>query len=216
MEERLYKLEIYKDNKISMIMKLKRGYWLVTLFTLAYVLIYAIYYASIKNYEFLWYILVLLFFFGLIFFTIKKTEFDYLILWGLSIWGLLHMSGGGIIINGDVLYNLEIFHVINIEDTYVLKFDQFVHLFGFFVTALVAFHILKRQVKSKPNWTLIYITSALISMGLGAVNEIVEFIATVSVDYVNVGGYYNNSLDLIANTIGAFLAIFLMRVRKNK
>ncbi len=187
---------------------------MVTLFTLAYVLIYAIYYISIRNFEFLWYILVLAFFFGLILFTVNKTKFDYLILWGLSIWGLLHMSGGGLIINGDVLYNFEIFRFIDVGDTYILKFDQFVHAFGFFVTALVAFHLIKRQVKGKPNWTSIYIASALISMGLGVVNEIVEFIATMSIDQVNVGGYYNTALDLIANSIGAFLAIFLMRVRK--
>ena len=196
-------------------MKLKRGHWWILLFTVAYILAYSIYYISIKNYEFLWYILVLLFFFGLIFFTLEKSKFDYLILWGLSIWGLLHMSGGGLIVNGNVLYNFQIIHLFDIGDTFILKFDQLVHVFGFFVTALVAFHLIKNQVKSKPNWTLVYILSALISMGLGAVNEIVEFIATVSITEVNVGGYYNTALDLIANAIGAFLAIFIMK-RRNK
>ena len=195
-------------------MKLKRGHWLILLFTVAYVLAYSLYYISIKNYEFLGYILVLLFFFGLIFFTLERSKFDYLILWGLSIWGLLHMSGGGLIVNGDVLYNLKLIHLFNLGDTFVLKFDQFVHMFGFFVTALVAFHLIKGQIKSRPNWTLIYITSAVISMGLGALNEIIEFVATISITNVNVGGYYNTSLDLIANMIGAFLAIFLMRKRR--
>ena len=214
MEEELFKHEIYKYNKISIFMELKRGHWFVVLFTFLYVLIYAIYYLSIKNFEFLWYIFVLVFFFVLIFFTINKTKFDYLIFWGLSIWGLLHMSGGGLVINGDVLYNLQIIHFFNIGDTYILKFDQFVHVFGFFITSLVAFHLLKGQIKVKPNWTLIYIASALISMGLGVVNEVVEFIATVSIKQVNVGGYYNTALDLISNAVGAFLAIFLMRLRK--
>jgi|TARA_Y100000310_G_C20602056_1_gene773549 hypothetical protein len=195
-------------------MELKRGHWFITLFTLAYMLAYSIYYISIKNYEFLWYIFILVLFFALIFFTINKTKFDYLILGGLSIWGLLHMSGGGLIINGDVLYNLKIIHLFNIGDTFVFKFDQFVHMWGFFFTALVAFHLLKGQIKSKPNWILVYIISALISMGLGIVNEIVEFIATVSIEEVNVGGYYNTALDLIANTIGAFLAIFFMKSKK--
>lgn len=195
-------------------MELKRGHWWVLLFTAAYVLAYSIYYISIKNFEFLWYILVLVFFFGLILLTLKKSKFDYIILWGLSIWGLLHMSGGGLIVAGNVLYNLKIIHLFNVGDTYVLKFDQFVHMFGFFVTALVAFHLLKGQIKAKPNWVLIYIASALISMGLGAINELVEFIATISIEQVNVGGYYNTALDLIANTIGAFLAIILMRLRK--
>tara|TARA_Y100000310_G_scaffold341966_1_gene443113 strand:+ start:2904 stop:3497 length:594 start_codon:yes stop_codon:yes gene_type:complete len=197
-------------------MELKKGHWFVTLFTVAYMLAFSIYYVSIKNYEFLWYIFILVLFFSLILFTINKSKFDYFILWGLSIWGLLHMSGGGLIVNGSVLYNLQIVHLFDIGDTFVFKFDQFVHMFGFFVTALVAFHLLKGQVKGKPNWTLIYIVSALISMGLGVVNEIVEFIATVGIEQVNVGGYYNTALDLIANTIGAFLAIFFMKYRKGK
>jgi VanZ family protein len=195
-------------------MELKRGHWFVTLFTLAYMLAYSVYYISIKNYEFLWYIFILVSFFALIVFTINKSKFDYLILWGLSIWGLLHMSGGGLIINGDVLYNLKIIHLFDMGDTFVFKFDQLVHIFGFFFTSLVAFHLLKGQVKGNVNWTLVYIASALISMGLGVVNEIVEFIATVSIEEVNVGGYYNTMLDLISNTIGAFLAVFLMRERK--
>ena len=197
-------------------MKLERGHWIIIFFTLAYITAYSIYYASVKNFEFLGYILVLVFFFALIFFTIHKTKFDYFILWGLAIWGLLHMSGGGLIVNGDVLYNLEIFHLADIGDTSIIKFDQIVHVFGFLITALVAFHLLKRQTKGKPNWTSVYIFSALISMGLGGINEIVEFIATISIENVNVGGYYNTSLDLIANMIGAFLAIFFMRKRKNK
>lgn len=196
-------------------MKLKRGHWFIVLFTAAYVLAYSIYYLSIKNYEFLWYILVLAFFFGLIFFTLERSKLDYFLLWGLSIWGLLHMSGGGLIVGGDVLYNLKIIHLFNIGDTFVLKFDQVVHVFGFFVTALVAFHVLKEQVKGKPNWILIYISSALISIGLGTLNEIIEFIATIGITEVNVGGYYNTLLDSISNLIGAFLAIFFMRLRKD-
>lgn len=197
-------------------MDLKRSEWFVIAFTLLYVFAYAIYYINIGNFEFLWYIAVLLFFFGLIFATLKRTKFDGLILWGLSIWGLLHMSGGGLIVNGDVLYNLQIVYLFDLGDTFVLKFDQLVHMYGFFVTAIVAFHILRTKVKSKPNWPLIYVISALVSMGLGAVNEIVEFIATISIAAVNVGGYYNTALDIIFNTIGAFLAIFVMRKRRGK
>ena len=135
-------------------MEFKKNFWPVIIFTLLYVLVYAFYYLSIKNYEFLWYIFILLFFFGLVLLTIKKTKFDSVILWGLSIWGLLHMSGGGLIINGDVLYNLEIIKLFNIGDTFVFKFDQFVHAFGFGVSTLVAYHILKPYLNKKTNMIL--------------------------------------------------------------
>jgi len=111
---------------------------------------------------------------------------------------------------------LQIVRLFDVGDTYVLKFDQLVHFFGFFVTSLVAFHLVKGQIKSKPNWLVIYIASALISIGLGAFNEIVEFIATISLSRVNVGGYYNTALDLVFNAIGSFFAIFWMKSRKNK
>ena len=188
-------------------MEFKKSWWSVIIFTLLYISVYSIYYISIKNFEFLWYIFVLLFFFGLIFFTIKKTKFDSVILWGLSIWGLLHMSGGGLIINGDVLYNLEIIKLFSIRDTFVLKFDQFVHAFGFGVTTLVAYHILKPYLNNKTNWKVVYPLLVFISMGLGALNEIVEFIATISFSAVNVGGYYNTVLDIIFNSIGAIIAV---------
>ena len=191
-----------------------KGRWSVVLFTLAYVLAFSIYYLNIGNYEFIGYILVLLFFFGLIFFTLDRSKFDNVLLWGLSVWGLLHMSGGGLIVNGDVLYNLQIVHLFDLGDTFVLKFDQLVHMYGFFITALVSFELLKHQIGKKPNWTAVYILAALVSMGFGVINEIVEFIATVSLTAVNVGGYYNTALDLVANSIGAFLAIFVMRKRK--
>lgn len=194
-------------------MKLKTGHWIILLFTAIYILAYSIYYMSIQNYEFIWYILVMVFFFFLIFFTLDKSKFDLLILWGLSIWGLLHMSGGGLIVNGDVLYNLSIIHLFDVGDTFVLKFDQLVHMFGFFVTAIAAFHVMRPRIKYESR-AMIFILAALISMGLGAINEIVEFIATVTIERVNVGGYYNTALDLIFNMIGAFLAIILMKFRE--
>jgi len=111
-------------------MAIKKGEWLLILFNLAYILTYSIYYLSIKNYEFVWYIFVLVFFAVIILGTLRKSKFDYFILWGLSLWGFLHMSGGGLIVNGNVLYALEIIHLFDIGDTYVLKFDQFVHASG--------------------------------------------------------------------------------------
>ncbi len=199
-------------------LKLTKHQWSIALFNLIYLIAFTIYYISIKNYEFLWYIFVVFFFFILILLTLEKSKFDNIILWGLSIWALLHMCGGGLIVNNDVLYNLKLIHFFNIGTTFVLKFDQFVHMFGFAVTVLVAYHLLKPYLNEKTNWYVVYPLIVLISMGAGALNEIVEFIATVSFSNVNVGGYYNTALDMIFNTIGAIIAIFFIyfKYRKNK
>lgn len=190
--------------------KLRKGEWILAIFTAAYILAYSIYYISIRNYEFLWYVLVLVFFAALIIATLRKTNFDYVILWGLTLWGFLHMSGGGLIINGNVLYALEIIRLFNIGDTFVLKFDQFVHAFGFFVTTLVAYHLLKPHLNKKANYKIIYPLLFFIATGAGALNEIVEFIAVVIVPDTGVGGYFNTLLDLVFNAIGSIIGLFVI------
>ncbi len=54
-----------------------------------------------------------------------------------------------------------------------------------------------------------YVYPALGAMGLGAVNEMVEFTAVLIVPDTNVGGYSNTALDLVFNAIGAVSAMLL-------
>ena len=197
-------------------MKLTKGQWFVVLFSLLYLLAFTAYYIYIKNYEFLWYIAVLVFFFLLILFTIKKSKFSNMLLWGLSIWGLFHMAGGCIIINGDVLYRLILIPIVQTADISILKFDQFVHAYGFAIATLVAYHLIKPYFNEKTNYKVVYPLLIAIGMGLGALNEIVEFIAVVIVPETGVGGYFNTSLDMVFNTIGAVIAVvFIHLKRKN-
>ncbi|MEK6873216.1 MAG: hypothetical protein AABW91_00035 [Nanoarchaeota archaeon] len=197
---------------------LKKGEWLLVFFNLAYILAFALYYINIKNYEFLWYVVVLIFFFLLIGLTLRKTNFDYLILWLLSLWGFFHMAGGGIWVGNEfwifkgsgVLYSLEIIKLFSLGDTMVFKFDQFVHAFGFGTTTLVAWHLLKPYFNSKANYKIIYPVLIAIAMGLGALNEIIEFAAVVAFPSTGVGGYYNTALDLVFNMVGGIIAIFIV------
>lgn len=196
-------------------MKLKKGEWYIVMFNAIYILAFTIYYMSIKNFEFLGYISVLVFFAVLILLTLRKTNFDYFILWGLSIWGLLHLCGGGLIINGATLYKLQLWYLFPVGDTYILKFDQFVHAFGFGIVAIIAYKLLKPQLNNKYNRKLIYALSVLIAMGAGALNEMVEFIAAATVAS-GVGGYYNNGLDLFFNALGAIIGMFIVHYKYNK
>ena len=195
-------------------MKLKKGELLLIAFNLIYVAIFTIYYLSIKNYEFLWYVAVLLFFICLIAFTLKKSNFDYLILWGLSIWGFLHMAGGGVRIGDSVLYALKLITIFDTGEIFILKFDQLVHFYGFAVTTLVANHLLKNYWNERVNYKIVYPALAAIGMGLGALNEIVEFMAVVAFSNTGVGGYYNTALDLVFNTLGAIAAVIFIHFRR--
>jgi hypothetical protein len=50
---------------------------------------------------------------------------------------------------------------------------------------------------------------AVAGMGLGAANEVIEFIAT-RITVTNVGGYVNTGWDLVYNALGAMLAALVI------
>lgn len=133
-------------------------------------------------------------------------------LWALSVWGLAHMAGGGVIVDGKVLYALRLIPIWGNGELTLLKYDQVVHAYGFGVTAWVLRHLLVRHFPAtRRGWTGLTLP-ALAAMGLGSVNEIIEFAAVLSVPDTNVGGYYNTALDLVMNAAGATLAMILVRV----
>lgn len=195
-------------------MGLKRSEWYIVFFNLAYILAFTTYYVSIQNYEFLWYVLVLVAIGALIISTLRKSNLSVSTLWGLSFWGLFHMAGGGVKVAGDVLYNLKLFPLFVTENFYVLKFDQLVHAYGFAVIVFVAWEVLSKYWNESVNYKVIYPALVAISMGMGALNEIVEFIATLTFPETNVGGYYNTGLDIVFNTIGAIVAVIVLHFKR--
>lgn len=132
------------------------------------------------------------------------------VLWGLSLWGLLHMAGGLVPvpaswpIHGDirVLYSWWLIPGW-------LKYDQVVHAYGFAVTTLVCWQGLKAIVCAnsgledlRPTPGMLTLCAAA-SMGFGALNEVIEFMATLMVPKTNVGDYVNTGWDLVFNLLGA-------------
>ena len=190
-----------------------KNYWSILLFNLFYILPFTFYYLSRKNYEFLWYVSVLVFFYVLILATLPKSKFDGTILWGLSLWGFLHMAGGGIRIGENVLYDLVLFPVVLRGEITILKFDQFVHFFGFAVTTLAGFHLLRPHLNQSVNWKVISFILVGFGMGMGALNEVVEFIAVTSFSQTGVGGYTNTALDLVFNLFGALAVVPWIRYK---
>ncbi|NCO11407.1 hypothetical protein CO038_04495 [Candidatus Pacearchaeota archaeon CG_4_9_14_0_2_um_filter_39_13] len=191
---------------------MKKGEWLLTLFNLAYIIGFTIYYYSIKDYEFLGYIAVLVVLFLVVAGTLRKTNFGYGILWALTAWGLLHMLGGGLIINGSTLYALQLIPLWVTENFYVLKMDQVIHFYLYFVMVFVIWHLLKGNIKKK-HW-LVYVAVALVSIGISGLNEVAEFIMVLSLENTGVGGYYNTAWDIVFNTLGAVAAGIIVYFRE--
>lgn len=180
----------------------------VLVFNLLYIIPFTIYYLSRLDFEFLLYVGVLIFFLVFVITTLRKTHFDSVVLWGLSIWGLLHMLGGGVPVGDTVLYGLTLIPLYDGGGEFVLlKYDQVVHAFGFAVATIVVYQLLRQSWKTDGSKRVLYIVSALGGMGLGVINEIVEFTAVLLVPDTGVGGYVNTSLDLVFNTLGALCAL---------
>ncbi len=175
---------------------------------------FTIFYLRIANYEFLWYIGVMVFFLALVLVTLRRTNFDYLTLGGLSLWGLMHLAGGGVIVNGNVLYALPLIPLLGNGDSLILKFDQLVHFIGFGTSTLVAYHLIKPYLGSVVNYKVLYVLVVLMGMGVGAFNEIVEYFATLVFSETGVGGYDNTMIDIIFNTLGAITAVFIIHYKR--
>lgn len=184
--------------------------WAVLAFTVAYIGIFTTWFFLIGNFEFIVYVATMAVLIVLVGINVRRADFPAPMLWALSIWGLAHMAGGGIPVDGSVLYNLPLIPIIETESFMILKFDQLVHAYGFGVTAWVLWHVMAHHFPVLKGTKTIYVYSALAAMGLGGTNEIIEFSAVLAVPDTNVGGYYNTALDLVFNGLGACVALWIV------
>jgi uncharacterized membrane protein YjdF len=186
-------------------------------FISVYTLAGGIYFIQDSNLEFVIYVGVIVAAFALLFGTLKLTKFPPYILWLVSVWGLLHILGGAVQTPDGVLFAYRIYPFLDLGgDFYILKYDQFVHAYLYGVMAVVFFHLLKNTLRaSGPLWVVLLI-ALMASMGVSAMNEIMEFLIAVNLERHGVGGYENAMLDLIFNFVGALGGILGLYVLGKK
>lgn len=182
---------------------MRRFDWLVVLFSVAYVAVATALTFRTGNDEFGFYVAVLAILAVFIGFVHLKIRLHPLCLLGLSIWGLAHMAGGLAPSPGGeadgVLYNWWLIPGR-------LKYDNIVHAYGFGLSTWTVWQGLRtRLADPTPTFGLLF-CAACAGMGLGALNEIVEFIAVLTIPDTNVGGYVNTGWDLVSNFTGATTA----------
>ena len=200
-------------------MKLDRAVVPVAAFTSLYLLVATAIALGRGNQEFVFYIVVMLLLMLVVWLVHRSIVLTSPVLWALSIWGLSHMTGGLMLlpeawpIDGDirVLYSLWL-----IPER--LKYDQLVHAYGFGVATWVCWQgisaaIRRRGGEAVPTLGLM-VLAATSGMGLGALNELIEFAATLLVPETNVGGYLNTGWDLVANFVGAATAAIVIGLRR--
>jgi len=168
-----------------------------------------------QNYEFIGYVVFVFLLFTAVLYSNKHVEYPSYVLWGLLLWAILHMLGGVLMANGNVVYTFIVYPIIG-EPYNILKYDQVIHAYGFFIATLVMFVVLKKYLPKQYGWWAVGIVVAMAGLGLGAFNEIIEFLMVVTLPHTNVGGYENTALDLVFNFIGAVLAVFFIRYHETK
>ena len=136
--------------------------------------------------------------------------FSGLALGGLTFWAVGHLAGGIIGLDGDrVLYNAFVGGLVH--------YDNIVHFVGFGTAGLVWWEAVRSSVRIDPSHAVgVGVAVWFVGMGIGALNEVIEFVATLVLPDTNVGGYHNTGRDLIANMLGAATAgaVVVRRIRR--
>ncbi len=189
----------------------------VVLFNASYMLAAVICAIVQGNREFIFYIVVMLILIGVMGTVHRRVKLTAPLLWAFSLWGFAHMAGGlcplpsGWPYNGDqaVLYSWWII-------PQWLKYDQIVHAYGFGVTTWLCWHLLRKALRQpdgsavRPTFGILMLCAAG-GMGFGALNEVIEFIAVLTIPNTNVGGYANTGWDLVSNLVGTTIAAVIIR-----
>ncbi len=197
--------------------------WAVSIFTGLYLVASLVAAVMIGNNEFILYLaLAPVLVVGIVVLHIK-IKLPIPMLWALSGLVLVHCLGGLITLPASMptegkqlLYNFWI-----IPDK--LKYDQVVHIYGNAIGTWLCWNLLrysiaiavKTDIKDIPAHPMFLIVCFLAGVGIGALNEVLEFGATRTMSGdTNVGGYVNTGWDLVANTLGGAITIFWIWLKR--
>jgi len=147
----------------------------------------------------------------------RRVHFSAALLWFLSLWGALHLAGRLVIIpstwdhqgHEQILYS---WWVIG----QWLKYDHIVHALGFGTCTWLSWEALRASIQQRlgrklyPSMGMIFLC-VFTGMGLGAINEIIEFLIIVKSSAISISSYADTCQDLIANLVGSlFVGILIL------
>lgn len=169
----------------------------------------SVYFIAQGNTEFIIYVVTLAVLIIVLYITDRYFNFLSQAKWGFFIWMVLHMAGGSLYFWGTRLYDIILIPIAG-SPYNILKYDQFVHFFCYIIMTLLMYSILIKITDKKPNKIIFFIILVLAASSVGALNEIIEFVAVIVFEGSGVGGYYNTAIDLVANLLGSIFAVLYM------
>jgi len=185
---------------------IKNKNYVILAFTVVYLLAFTINAVIYSNFEFLYYTVLMVVLIYTIIYINKFLHLGFFILLNLSVLGFLHLLGGNF-----YLWNTRLYDLYFVPG--LIRYDNLIHTFATFIATLALYSLLCNFIdpQVKTRYPIFAIILILMAIGLGTINELVELVAVVLFGAAEkVGGYFNNALDLLFNTIGATLATIVI------
>ena len=136
----------------------------------------------------------------------RRTPLPGWLAGALAMLAVGHLAGGLVIVGGDVLYNAH-------PPWHVFQYDHIFHASASGIAAVVLWRFLSNEIDSGAGAIIV---SVLGGLGVGAINELIEFLATLAHHGTHVGGYRNTGWDLLSNTTGTSVAAAAMAFATNR
>lgn len=195
-------------------MKVAKIHWIILFVNIIYVILFGIHFYFRGNLEFVWYVFIMLILIALVSILHLKYDFTIPTLIGISIWGIGHMFGGSTLLTKERLYTFVIVPLFTTGDSTVFRYDQLMHFYFYIVATAMVYQILKKYLKKDAPWLPISILLVFIGIGIGAFNEIIEFLPVLFLDETGVGGYFNVAWDLVFNTLGSLVTVAYISLKR--
>lgn len=177
----------------------------ILIFTFAYLTLFTASAIYENNFEFLFYTGIMLVLIWLAIDVYHRVKLEKWIIGSLSLLGLLHLAGGNLFYRGTRLYDIEWF-----RQPLLIRYDNLVHLFGTFILTFLVFNLVQPIIDlnlRKTKRLLFMGMLILMALGVGSLNELIEFIAVIAFNAADrVGDYDNNARDLVFNFVGSVMA----------
>jgi hypothetical protein len=134
---------------------------------------------------------------------LRRAALPGLLAAGLAIAAIAALAGGLINVGQNVLYNASIGPYSKTLGTHFLQYDHLAHGYVSFVVAFACWVMLAAPHAGADHRRELVILAVGAALGVGALNEMVEFLATLAHHGAHAGGYGNTGWDLVCNFIGA-------------
>jgi len=167
----------------------------------------------LQNHEFLLYAITVIGLVFVIYRTDRYFRFEPVVLWMFNLWLLMHILGGLASYRGVRFYDLVLLDLVG-EPYHILKYDQFVHFYCYLVISFLMWNVVQKIASRNANAVVVCVVTILAASSIGAVNEIIEFLAVVALGTDGVGGYTNTAIDLVANLMGAIVGTLYRYARR--